>query len=356
MNLLLKKAKDIQSEGCVSIIVKTHRTKPDNQHDPVLLKNLVKEAEERLFSEVDKKLALSVMEKLNTVVSGINHNFNLDSLIIFANSDFADYTRLPLQVESRVVIDHTFATRDLVRAMHSESSYYVLVVSRSSARLIEAYNDSVVEEKGERFPVKNETLYATNKQKLSMKQGQDNLIEEFFNRTDKIFNDTVKENPLPVVLVTETRNFEHYLKVADRKDLIAGHVNMNRDNEKAHHIVPEAWKIMQTLLKMKNEARISELKKAVSEGKFVSDYSEIWNAIQHGRGKTIFVRRGVFQPAILTGNEIIPVDGLEKNQTGVIDDIFDEMIEQTMAFGGDVVFVEGHEPEYFENVALITRY
>jgi hypothetical protein len=41
MNPLLKKVKDIYSEGCVSIIMNTHRTKPNNQHDSVLMKNLL---------------------------------------------------------------------------------------------------------------------------------------------------------------------------------------------------------------------------------------------------------------------------------------------------------------------------
>jgi len=46
MNPLLKKVKDIYVEGCVSIIMNTHRTKPNNQKDLINLKNLIKNAEE----------------------------------------------------------------------------------------------------------------------------------------------------------------------------------------------------------------------------------------------------------------------------------------------------------------------
>jgi len=356
MNPLLKKAKDICTEGCVSIILNTHRTKPDNQNDPVTLKNLIKNAEERLYNDYEKRFVWPIMENINKVADSINHNFNLDSLIIYANKDFADYTRLPVKATDRVVIDNTFATRDLVRAMHQESAYYALVVSRQNARLIEAFNDGVVEEKAGVFPIKNETLYATDKKKLTTNKGQDNLTEEFFNRVDKALQEAIKDHPMPVVIVTETRNFDHYLKVADKKDLIIGHVNMNRDEEKAHHIIPEAWNVVQTLIKMKNEARITELRKAVSAGLFASDYNDIWNAIIQGRGKTLFVKRGFYQPALLVENEIVPVDNFEKDQKGVVDDIIDEMIEQTMAYGGDVVFVEGDELSKFGSVALMTRY
>jgi hypothetical protein len=355
MNPLLKKVKDIYTEGCISIMMNTHRTKPDNQNDPVLLKNMVKEAEEKLLAQYDKKFALPIIEKVKKIADSVNHNFNLESLVIYASSDFADFTRLPVKVENRVMVDNTFATRDLVRSMHQESSYYVLVFSRQQARLIVAYNDTVVEENSQSFPLEND-LYTTSKSKLSMKQGTDNLYEEFFNRVDKVLNEIIKNHPLPVILATETRNFEHYLKIADKKDMIIGHVNMNRDEEKAHHIVPEAWEIMQTLIRQKNEARIKDLKKAVSEGKFVSDLNDIRNAIFQGRGKTLFVKRGFFQPALLVDDQIIPVDHFEKDQKGVVDDIIDEMIEQTMAFGGDVVFVEGNDLDKFRNVALMTRY
>lgn len=355
MNPLLKKVKDMYTEGCVSIILNTHRTKPDNQNDPVLLKNMVKEAEEKLLAQYDKKFALPIIEKVKKIADSVNHNFNLESLVIYANSDFADFTRLPVKVQDRVVIDNAFATRDLVRSMHHESSYYVLVFSRQQARLIVAYNDTVVEEASQVFPLEND-LYTTSKLKLSMKQGTDNLYEEFFNRVDKVLNDVIKNHPLPVILVTETRNFEHYLKIADKKDMIIGHVNMNRDHEKAHHIVPEAWEIMKTLLKQKNQRKLEDLSKAVSEGKFVSDLNDIWKAVIEGRGKTLFVKRGFFQPALMVDDHIVPVDHFEKDQKGVVDDIIDEMIEQAMAFGGDIVFVEGQELDKFQNVALMTRY
>ncbi len=355
MNPLLKKVKDIYVEGCVSIIMNTHRTKPNNQKDLINLKNLIKNAEERLLKDYDRKFSEPIIKNMNELSNNLDHNYNLESLIIFANRHFADFTRLPIAVEDRVVIDDTFATRDLVRAMHQEYAYYVLVLSRKQARLIEAYNDKVIEEKKGEFPITN-LNYKTDKEKLFTNKGQDKLIEEFFNQVDKIIWETTKDQPLPVFLATETRNIDHYLKVTDKKDLIIGHINRNRDDEKAHHIVPEAWKVILELIKEKNTNRIAELKKSISSGKFLSDFNGIWTAIQEGRGKTLFVKQGFYQPALLVGGEILLVEKLERDQKGVIDDIIDEMIEQNLSFGGDIVFLEGYELDEFQNVALITRY
>jgi hypothetical protein len=123
MDNILKKIKDIQAEACVTIILNTHRTRPDNERDPLLLKNLVKEAEQRLFDDYEKRFVWPIMENLNKMVEKIDHQQNLESLVLFANQEMAEYTRLPIKVVDRVIIDNTFATRDLVRAMHQESSY-----------------------------------------------------------------------------------------------------------------------------------------------------------------------------------------------------------------------------------------
>ena len=48
---------------CVTISLNTHRTHPDNAQDEILLKNLLKEAEERIINEFGKRPVTSLLEK-----------------------------------------------------------------------------------------------------------------------------------------------------------------------------------------------------------------------------------------------------------------------------------------------------
>jgi len=352
---LLNKVKNIREEACVSIIMNTHRTKPDNQKDNIELKNLVKETESRLLETYDKRLVLSIIENIDKLVDTIDHNFNLESLVLFANANFAEFTRLPVEVENRVVIDFTFATRDLIRANHSESAYYVLVLSKQQARLIEAYSDKVVKEFKGDYPLTN-SLYTTDKAKQSTNKGQDNLVEEFFNRVDKNVLASIKDRSLPLLLISDTRNFSHYQKIADKKEFIIGHINGNKDTETAQQIIVDAWEMMQSFVTEKNNSRIAELKKSIPQGKVINDFNEMWKAIQNGRGKTLFVKLGYFQPVIFENNHIQLTDIDNQDQENYIDDIIDEMIEFNMAFGGDIVFVEGNDLDKFNDLALLTRY
>jgi hypothetical protein len=355
MSTTLKKIKNVTSEACVTIILNTHRTKPDNLQDPINLKNLVKNAESRLLADYEKRFAQPIIDRLNKLVDSIDHQYNLESLILFVNENTEEYTRLPISVEDRVVVDNTFATRDLVRAMNQEANYYVLVLNKQEVRLLEAQNDKFVQELKGEFPMEND-VYTTDRHKSSMAKGQDNMIEEFFNRVDKAMMAATSERPLPVLLAAETRNFNHYVKIADKKDLILGHINKDGSEVKAHQIVADAWEEVKSITKTKQAERISELKNAVSEGKFLSDFNDIWTAISEGKGKTLFVKKGFFQPALVSGNEILLVDKIERDQKGVCDDVIDEMIEKNIAFGGDTVFVEGNELADFQELGLVTRY
>lgn len=353
---LIKKLKTVKSVCCVSIIFNTHKTRPDNLQDPILLKNLIKETDERLALVYDKRFVAHIDARLKSLVDSIDHDQNLDSMAIFVNEDIAEYVRLPIKVENRVVIDESFAIRDLVRATHESSNYYVLVLSRDKARLIKAHNDQVSEELSGAFPINNDTIYTTDKLEKSMAKGSDNLIEEFFNRVDKEVQKVHSIKPLPIIVATETRNFDHYMKVADNKQIIVGHINRNRDDEKAHHIVTDAWKFFHNFLYTKQQERIVELKQAVSTGKFLSDFNDIWKAINEGRGLTLFVKRGLFQPAIIEENSIKLVSDEERKSFGVVDDIIDEMIEINMKYGGDAVFISSDDLADFQGLALTTRY
>lgn len=101
---------------------------------------------------------------------------------------------------------------------------------------------------------------------------------------------------------------------------------------------------------------MQELSGALGTGKLVTDYQDIWDAVQDGKGKTLFIKQGYFQPARLENGtiELVPVE--QADQTDVVDDIIDEMIELNLRNGGDAVFLSDTELDRFNGLALTTRY
>ncbi|HYK55585.1 MAG TPA: hypothetical protein VEV15_03840 [Flavisolibacter sp.] len=356
MNQTLKKVKDISGRCCVTILFNTHRTLPDNEKDPLVLKNLIKEATSRLTNECDPQAAPVITEKLNALAATIDHRQNLESLVLFVNEQVAEYERLPVAVEDRVVIGHTFATRDVIRALYKDKEYYVLVLSRDKARLVEAFNDRVVKEVEDSFPVENTFLHPRQSAEAAVANRQTNLQQEFFNIVDKQLLEVIKQNPWPVLICTEESNYHQYLKVADRKEIIMGHLNGNRMEEKAHHIIEAAWPVVLQIRQDNIRARTQELSAAENTGKLVTDFNDIWRAVNQGRGQTLFVQQGYFQPARLVNDTIELVPAEQTDRTGVIDDIIDDIIDINLQYGGDCVFLSGDELKNYQGLVLTTRY
>lgn len=357
MNNVLKEIKDIYSENCVTITLNTHRTKPDSDKDQLTLKNLVNDAKKRLLAEENKRDVSILIERIDRLAASIDHSYNIEALVLFVNENIEKYIRLPIAVENRVTIDHTFATRDLIRSIHLETNYYVLVLDLHKARLIEAFNDKVVTEHSQVFPIENTQFNTTNKVELSNASRKTNLVAAFFNEVDKEVNKIRKINPLPVLICSVESNYHEYLKIADEKHSIFDtFLNQNPLEEKNHEIVSSAWKIMKNYTIEKNNARKEELLKAVGQNNFLSDTNEIWQAIKQGRIQTLFIEESKFQAALWENDQIKYVSNDLRDKKQIVDDIFDELIEENLNHGGDVVFLPNGELSDFNGFGAITRY
>src|SRR5699024_12240337 len=133
MKATLKSLRETKANPAVSIFVKTHREHPDNQKDPIALKNQLKVVEERLNNEYDKSTATSILENIKNKTSDLNHNYNLDTLAILASTDDAQIVRMPIDTKERMIISGSVATRASARDMASAVQCYSVVLSRDNA-------------------------------------------------------------------------------------------------------------------------------------------------------------------------------------------------------------------------------
>ena len=288
MKSLLDKLTKVQSKGCVSIIFNTHRTSPESQQDVIQLKNLIREAESRLKSEYDPAFAQLISKRLEEFTGEFNHLYNLDSMAVFVNEDTAEAVRMAIPVKDRVEVGTNFVVRDLVRSASESAGYYVLVLSRRQARMIEAYNSNPVSEAFEGFPMLNEVI-ETDTHKLTMATGTDNIIENFFRHVDNQVSRVLNKHRLPLVVATEERNYHHYMKVATHTKDVVAHLNQNRDEIESRLIVADCWPLVHEKIRERNAGRINDLRKAVSSGNFMSDLNDISRALLEGRGRTLYV-------------------------------------------------------------------
>src|SRR5690625_2965233 len=136
MKETLNRLKKVVSDCAVTLVLRTHRTHPENAQDSIKLKNKVSEARQRLENEYDAEIAKNLGDKLEKLADKLDVNYNLEGLVLFVDADHAEFVRLPVELNDRIIIDSTFATRPLFRALNLETRYYLLKLSKDKARLL----------------------------------------------------------------------------------------------------------------------------------------------------------------------------------------------------------------------------
>ncbi|MBV9390052.1 MAG: hypothetical protein JOZ78_26815 [Chroococcidiopsidaceae cyanobacterium CP_BM_ER_R8_30] len=340
----------------LSILLPTHRTSPDNKQDPIRVKNLVDEATERLATEFSWRELEPLLKRLETLVSEIDYPYTLDGLALYVSHDFAKLYYLPFAVPARVVIDQTFATRDLVYGMHRALRYWVLLLSQSSTRLL-AGTAQILEEVHDRnFPIQMTGPGATTALPYEADSSYlDDRHRRFFQQVDRAFISYAKDDELPLIVGGVDRQISFFQEVSQYKPLIADTLTGNFDRATIHELTPQVWSIVQNLRETQRANALQELEHAVSAQKVVSTIEEVWRLAQEGRGKLLLFEKNYHVPAIVTEDGRLElVDQVGSME--VMDDAVDEIIEVVLAKGGSVAIMDDGALSIHQHIALILRY
>jgi hypothetical protein len=340
------KVKKVNAYPSLTILLPTHRTAPENQQDAIRLKNLIKSAHERLESEFSKRDLAALYANLEKA-DEINHEYNKEGLAIFANADVFEYARLPFVVEERVVVDETFATRDLIRELNQANAFYVVALSREQVHLFEVAGNEGHEVKAHGFPMKNHGDH-TGEMRDNAK------IQEFFNQVDKNFYEVYKDHPAELVVAGIERNITFYKEVSDHKELILATMGGDYSSSNINELVKACIPVAKEAAENRVNAELERLEQAVAHNKFTDDVQEIWQMVNQGRAETLLVEKNYFQAAKVDGDKLELVE--DATEEGVVDDIVDEIAEITLKMGGKVVFVEDGKLDKYQRIALIDRY
>ena len=346
-----------RSNPCVSISLNTHRTRPDTEQDKILLKNLLKEANDRVSKEYDKKSVASLLKKIDSVRDKIDINTNLDSLHIFLSNDTEEIVKSPWPASNnRVNISSQFAIRPLIKAYNRSEPYLIMVLSQNKVILYEAVNDGIIQEvKNEDFPL-NENIPATlYPEKMGDAKYVDDLTRNFFNKIDKGLVKIHQATDLNCVVVTTEDNYNKLMQVADRPNVYHGYVSVNTHKLASHEVVKETWKLVGKLQSKRRSEDIEDVKKAISQGKVLTDLQEIYRAAIDDRGDLLVVHQNFRQSVVM--NDDGSFDLVDDPSTpGAIDDITSKIAWEVISKKGRAIFTEQEELKDLGEIVLKTRY
>lgn len=366
MKQVLQQLRQVTAKPAVSLFVKTHRTHPENEQDSIALKNGLKQVQDRVSEEFDKRTADAIIEQITQKTDALDHNYNLESLAIFATKDDATVLRLPFETKSRVIVEEKFATRDFTRDLSESVHYYILALTSDNARLIEAVNDRLIKEiQGDSsrqeqttelsFPIKNTSLPTGSKADRTGSSDDDAYLKEFLNRVDKSMQAFYNIDSLPVILAGDERILGFFEQVCDNTSIIAGKVDhiANLKDGRAEDIVAAVQGVVDEKRAIRYEQALADLQKAQNDNLLYTDLQAVYRASVEGNVSKLLVKQGYVASAKINDNYTLSLSD-DVSAEGVIDDIVSEIIDIADQNGAEVVFVPAEKIK--EDIALIARY
>ncbi len=353
--IVLNKLIQVNEYPSISIIFPTHRTAPEYQKNSIRLKRLLREAEDRLIAEFGKREAKSLVEKLKQLAADVDISRTQDGLALFVNPSISELVHIPFRVRERVIIDKTFATRDLIRGVNRATHYYILDLSMLRARLISCNRDKAQEMTENGFPFLSEfpmlQLDSSDFSKEKEKQ-----IKEFFNRVDKLFLSNYRVENTRLVLSGVTKNLSFYREVTGAREIIFATLEGNHEALSAHDLCKKAWKVVRELTRKERHNALNDLQRAVSTRKFASGIKEIWRLAIEGRIDMLVTEEDFHVSAGIQPGNTLVLDTSDLPEESIIPDAVNEVAEIVIEKGGRVVFVDNGTLGNFYKIAAVLRY
>lgn len=349
---------------CVSILVATRsqvRMAPD---DLARLNALVRTARTRLTDE-GIPFADELVDRIAALVDRLRELPTDAGLAVYATADMLEYRHLPVSVEDRVVVDPTFATRDLVRAVQANPSYLLLVVDSDTARLYRSDTGALSEAAGAGFPLARQDPQEARdagsrpgRRRGTRTNGTDSRDREqlrgFLRRVDALVAEQVEVNPRPVVVMAGDRVLSEYLSVTGLSGRIIGLARSGGGRPNLRRLEKMVRPLLADHLKDLEAAAQDTMSARLPGREVVNGLASCWHAAVAERPELLLVEQSYAIPARVSadGELIMPVSAGQREWPQVIDDAIDELIELVIAKGGQVRFVPDGSLREQERVAL----
>lgn len=315
----------MRSYPSVSILANTTPGEPVGTTTQARLRRLCDQAEDRLRAE--GVASAEITAALSTLVERAARVEADRSIALFASDAHSDLMTLPVEVLERVVVDPTFATRDLVRAMHRTPRHLVLLLSAKQARLFIGQGRRMVPAHGSKFP-------------LAEEPGKRARTERFLRTVDEALGAYLRVNPGPLVIVAAEPTASAFTSVSRNLGRLAGVVPGHHLHASLDQLAELARPVVERYLRSRQEEALQLLETRLGQGRAVLGIDAVWLAARWEPVEMLAVDHTYFFPARLSedGDHLEPASDVE--HPDVIDDVVDEVIEQVLLRRGWVALVE----------------
>jgi hypothetical protein len=254
-------------------------------------------------------------------------------------------------VRPRVVVERTFATRDLVQVLHRTPPHLVLVLHGGCAHLYRGYADTLHPVREHGFPFE---------QALDLAEGRGRDEDEtraFLDQVDSALGRARRVHPSPLVLAGATSAVSAFARSSRNLQRLAATL-VGEDARDLAGVRTATRAGMDRYLLSREAEALATLNRTVASnpGAVISGAVRCWEAL-HGGGRPtmLVVEEGFFFPVRVTANGVHPVEAAEVtgDADDVLHDVVDDLVETVIERGGWVAFTKNGVLEQHGGIALL---
>jgi hypothetical protein len=344
----------LEGYPAVSLLLSTTAAEKMLPDDAARLTALAREAEQRLESESLTGVRRTVLGPLTELVATVAEGPADAAVGVFVSATTATAVHLPVPVKDRAVVDPTFATRDLVRALHRTPRHVVLALGLDEARLFDVIGADVRPAPGRSFPRKaagsgsapgpgeDGHRQAGHGRQRHGRQRDDRPQQRraFLRDVDRALGAYLSLHPAPLVLVGTDRVLAEFRQISGNLGRLAGSVHGSMLTAPTADLVARIQPVLTGYLRSRQAEALALLDRRTGANRVAVGIDSAWLAARTERPEMLAVEEGFFYPARLDAGGDLLVPAADVEHPEVIDDVVDELIEAVLRRGGWVALVE----------------
>lgn len=369
----------------VSLLMPTHRHRPETAQDPIRLRNLLVEAKRRIVQDpkVDRSLRLDLEGQLDQAAAQVDFEHSGDGLLILvAPGEHHNWLLTsPSPVPDRLVVADTFLTRNLVAARIYARPYWVLVISEEASHLWEGAGSelSAADGLGLGFPLEPEIPDpedALPGPHFGPRPGpqREERVRQYLRTVDGALGRALEYERRPVFLVGTNSALALFDDLSEHSIEFVGRVaQAGLDKAPAHELAERLGPALDAHVERLDAEALDRLGRSRGQRRYAGGLAEVWEAVGQGRGSLLLVEEHYRVTARIAGDHLSVLEddesalaaaaGGEVAGTGPMallgpaeEDVVDQLVEMALDMETEVRFVPDGSLAQDGSVALVLRY
>lgn len=368
------------AEGpCISIYMPTHRTGVETREDPTRLKDLMRQADERLAdSGLSSRETDALLKPLEETVEDAGFWMHAeDGLALLVSPEQFHAFRVPMSFDERLVIANRFHIKPLLPLITGDGEFYVLAISQNRVRLLRCTRFSVHEVplKDTQTSLAESLRYDDRERQLQFhtlgKSGRgrghaefhghgggvndhDADLVRFAHQIDSGVMEALNNSGALPILAGAEPLVSAYREVSKCRHIAKEGLKGNMDSASATDLQARAWPIFAAHLQYVRQSKVERYRELRGTGLTSNQVSDIVPFSYYGRIQTLFVALdeedwGVFDDRTMQ-------IGLDAQYAWQHQDLLDLAASYTFINGGEVYGVPLSEVPDDARAAAILRY